>query len=214
VPGCRGNYDDKEKISVFTFPIDPTKRNLWLSKIPRADFQPTTQSAVCARHFSEQFIVRSDSVTRPDGSVLTVERTRPKLSDDAYPSVFPNCPSYLSEEPPTKRRKPEERRAEAVHRDECAFNAYLECDQITNFSQFSKEFKDRTTGTGENTWMYRLQAEQSTTGSSDVTPAYWSMYKIHDAGSNTTPTLVAAIRIFADLHVEVFSDRDNTGIGK
>ena len=209
VPGCRGNYDANEKISVFSFPSDSQKRNLWLSKIPREDFQPTAQSVVCAKHFSEQFIVRSDSVTRPDGSVLVVERTRLKLRDDAYPSIFPNCPSYLSEEPPTKRRKPEERLAEAQHRDECAFNAYLQQDKITSFSDFSSDLKDHLT---DQMWMYRLHNANST--ATGQCSAYWSLYRIHDACSTTKPMLLAAIRIFADMHVEIFTDSENTGIGK
>ena len=145
VPGCRGNYSSAEKVSVFKFPKDPTRKSLWLSKIHCADFVPSAESVVCARHFDEQFIVRIDSVTRPDGSVLTVPRDNVKLRDDAYPTVFPNCPSYLSEEPPKKRRKPEERRAK--QRDECAFSEFMEKDRITDFSVFSREVKNRADNT-------------------------------------------------------------------
>ena len=74
VPNCRGNYSSTDKVSVFLFPRDPTRRALWLSKIPRA------------KHFDEQFIVKIDYVTRPDGSVLTVPRDKVKLRDDAYPT--------------------------------------------------------------------------------------------------------------------------------
>ena len=86
VPNCRGNYSSTDKVSVFLFPRDPTRRALWLSKIPRADFVPSGESVVCAKHFDEQFIVKIDSVTRPDGSVLTVPRDKVKLRDDAYPT--------------------------------------------------------------------------------------------------------------------------------
>ena len=204
MPGCRGNYDGGEKVSVFAFPSDQTRRNLWLSKIPRADFQPTAQSVVCAQHFSEQFIIRTDSATRPDGSVLTVERTRPKLSEDAYPSMFPNCPSYLSEEPPKKRKRPEKRREEVQQRDECAFTAYLQRDKINSFAEFSSDMKCHLPA--HDTWLCRFHDSGA--------DSYWSLYRIHDSSINTKPTFVSAIRICADLHVEIFTDKENTGIGK
>ena len=82
---------------------------LWLSKIPRTDFVPSERAVVCINHFAEHFVVTVDSVKRPDGTILTVERAKPMLTDDAYPSIFPNCPSYLSEEPPSKRKNPLDR---------------------------------------------------------------------------------------------------------
>ena len=118
MPNCRGNCNGAEKVSVFRFPDDSEKRRLWLKKIHREDnFEPTRNSVVCIKHFSEQFIVRFDSVKRDDGSVLTVERSVPKLTNDAYPSLLPNCPSYLSEDPPEKRKRPDKRRAEMEERD-------------------------------------------------------------------------------------------------
>jgi len=48
----------------------------------------TEHTVVCEKHFSPTFIVRVDSVTRGDGSVLSVPRKIPKLTVDAYPSFF------------------------------------------------------------------------------------------------------------------------------
>lgn len=201
VPQCRGNYDETEKISVFKFPSDPEKRNTWIRKIPRANFQPTSQSVVCAKHFADQYLIKSDSATRPDGTILTVERTRPKLSEDAYPSIFSNCPSYLSVEPPAKRKKPDERRAEVQKRDENAFSDWMKADNISSFSDFSNGMKDHV---GDK-WLYRLHSGAS---NNDLTTemSYWSFYKINDIPSTklTKPTLVSTIRVFTDMHVEVF----------
>ncbi|GFO47737.1 THAP domain containing protein [Plakobranchus ocellatus] len=116
VPGCKSNYDSqKEAVSTFCFPTDPEKRKLWLQKIGRSgesaepQFEPTKHTAVCVKHFREKFIVRTSSATRPDGSILTVPRAIPKLSDDALPSIFPNLPSHTTHEPPTKGELPVER---------------------------------------------------------------------------------------------------------
>ena len=73
VPGCRGNYAGGEKVSVFAFPKDRLQQDLWLKKIPRKDYQITKNSVVCEKHFSEQFVIRIDCATRPDGSVLSVK---------------------------------------------------------------------------------------------------------------------------------------------
>ena len=219
VPGCRGNYDANEKVSVFKFPSEPEKRDLWLRKIPRVDYQPSRNSFVCVRHFSDQFIIKTDSVTRSDGTVLSVERTRPKLTPDAYPSIFtnPSCPSYLTAEPPVKRRKPDQRREELQKRDENAFSEWLETDKINCFSDFSTGVKERLAKT--TTWLCRLHsyerpsASSSTAtvgtgvaaeGSSSVSESYWSFYFITD-NSNTIPSLASTFRVFSDMHVEVFA---------
>nr|CAH7760647.1 unnamed protein product [Callosobruchus chinensis] len=115
VPGCKNNYNSSKKeqgnVSVFTFPKDIERRNQWLKCIHREDFIPSDHSVVCIDHFEEKFIVRKDTATRPDGSVLTVDRKRLKLSPDAFPTRFPNQPKYLSVELPPKRRDPAERAA-------------------------------------------------------------------------------------------------------
>lgn len=211
VPGCRGNYDKSESISVFSFPNDTDRRRLWVSKIPRADFEPTRQSVVCAKHFSSKFVLTTNSATRPDGSVLTIERLIPKLTDDAFPSIFPNCPSYLSVEPPAKRKTPEDRRAEVQQRDDQSFTNYLDEDKIVNFQVFSTKFQDQVKS-NLSLWMFRLHHTKSTStiSSSERTgqsAAYWSFYRIIDCSDTSKPTLVSTIRVFDDLHVEVFTNR-------
>lgn len=44
-----------------------------------------------------------------DGSVISYDRKVPVLTNDAFPSLFPNLPSYLSSDPAPKRKDPEER---------------------------------------------------------------------------------------------------------
>jgi len=68
-------------------------------------------------HFDEQFTIRSDSATQPDGTILSVQRKIMKLMHDTYHSGFDNCPSHSSSKPATKRKKPEERRVEQGLRD-------------------------------------------------------------------------------------------------
>ena len=72
------------------------KLNRWLRCIPRQGLEVTECTVICIKHFSPHFIMREDSVKRPDGSILTVQRSRPKLTPDAYPSLFENCPDLTT----------------------------------------------------------------------------------------------------------------------
>jgi hypothetical protein len=78
--------------------------------IPRDNLQISESTVVCEKHFAPDFIIRIDTATRPDGSVLTVPRKNPKLAADAYPTNFPNLPSYLSQPPPVNRKTTDDRR--------------------------------------------------------------------------------------------------------
>lgn len=119
VPGCVSNYYQKLKpaVGVFIFPKDAAKREKWLKSIHRSDFVPSKRSAVCIKHFDERYIVREDSVTRPDGTVLTVKREKLKLTPDAVPTIFFNQPKYLTTELPPVRKDPSARREEIKRRE-------------------------------------------------------------------------------------------------
>ncbi|GIX67310.1 hypothetical protein CEXT_741321, partial [Caerostris extrusa] len=105
VPCCRSNYDPTVYISCFQFPKEEDRRNLWLKKINRKDYSPSSKNAiVCIKHFSEKFVITEDHAVRDNGSVLTVKRIYPKLTPDAYSSIFPNQPAYLSSDPVSKEK--------------------------------------------------------------------------------------------------------------
>ncbi|KAF8789420.1 hypothetical protein HNY73_007358 [Argiope bruennichi] len=96
VPGYNSNYNNTDNyVSSFTFPKDEVRKSQWVKSINRADFIPSSTAVVCIKHFSSKFIIKEDRVIRDDGSELVVQRQIPKLSHDAYPSIFPNQPSYL-----------------------------------------------------------------------------------------------------------------------
>ncbi|GIY66236.1 THAP-type domain-containing protein [Caerostris extrusa] len=104
VPCCRSNYDPTVYISSFQFHKEEHRRNLWLLKINRKDYSPSKNAVVCIKHFSEKFVITEDHAIRDDGSVLTVKRIHTNLIPDAYPSIFPNQPAYLSSDPVSKEK--------------------------------------------------------------------------------------------------------------
>ncbi|XP_046681773.1 uncharacterized protein LOC124368575 [Homalodisca vitripennis] len=118
VPGCDSNYKDDGRIAVFKFPNDVKFRQQRLRSIHRKDVVSSKSSVVCIKHFDECYLVRENSVTRPDGSVLTVKRDRVKLTPNAVPTIFKNQPSYLSVNLPQLRNPPETRENEMLRRQE------------------------------------------------------------------------------------------------
>ncbi|GIY58853.1 THAP-type domain-containing protein [Caerostris extrusa] len=155
VPCCRSNYDPTVYISCFQFPKEEGRRNLWLKKINRKDYSPSSKNAVCIKHFSEKFVITEDHAVRDDGSVLTVKRIYPKLTPDAYPSIFPNQPAYLSSDPVSKRKTPSQRRNEMLKRDRKKFTDWCLKDIIKTFDDFLKEFPTKLT----KEWVFIVQED-------------------------------------------------------
>ena len=198
-PGCNGNYNDQNKVSVFTFPLkDQERLRFWLKKIPR-DIVPTKQTVLCERHFCcDEFIIRYDSVKRPDGSILTMKRDVPKLRNDAYPHIFTNqenttvtVPSNLSSSIPSnvsKRRCPEERNREMIERDDIRFETARNIDFIQTHDNF---FTNYISYVSEDVWTIKKNTDTR-------------LVSFFHLIVEPVPQLSCVIRIDQHLHVEVF----------
>jgi hypothetical protein len=160
---CTGSYDaasdrPREKLSVFHFPADVALRDKWYKSVPRNPEEYKNNKrppVVCGKHFSTEFIVREDKVTRSDGTVLSVLRKKPKLTENAYPTIFPNAPSYQSSEPPRKRKTPVDRRQEMSRRDEQRFNDWMASDRIESFDEMSDKIDDLSKRYLESKWIIK-----------------------------------------------------------
>lgn len=108
-PNCEmGLASRKRKFSIFRPPKDEELLAKWRRAVPRADRTMTVDDGLCERHFEERFIVRKwEAVTSSGVKLLDVDRGRPKLTDDAVPTLWPNCPKYLSRvsKPPRIRKE-------------------------------------------------------------------------------------------------------------
>ncbi|GIY02748.1 hypothetical protein CEXT_169351 [Caerostris extrusa] len=103
---AESNYDQQFTFLVFKLPKEEDRRNLWLKKINRKDyFTGSKNTVVCIKHFSEKFVITEDHAIRDDGSILTCERIYPKLTPDAYPSIFQICYILPSDLPLYRKRK-------------------------------------------------------------------------------------------------------------
>ncbi|GBM25291.1 hypothetical protein AVEN_45921-1 [Araneus ventricosus] len=141
VLGCNSHYNNTDNdVSLFTFPKDAKRKNQWVKSINRADFIPSSTAIVCIKHFSSQFIIKEDRVVRHDGRELVISRKIWKLTNDAYPSIFPNQPSYISHEPSTSRKSPSEWITALKLRDEQNFEEWCTNDTVNSFEIFQETY--------------------------------------------------------------------------
>lgn len=144
--GCRSNYDDESNYTtVFTFPKDTERKELWIRKVSRDNFTPSSTSVVCIKHFEERFIIREDRIRRDDGTELVVPRDKITLSKDAFPTIFESLPTYLSTALPPKRKLPEERHQEMLDRDEEKFKKWCQEDKIPSFAELAEKAHSKAT---------------------------------------------------------------------
>lgn len=99
---------------MFRFPKDAERKELWTRQIQRLDVQPNPNSTVCEKHFREEFVIRFDSLKRQDGTVFSVKRVIPKLTQDAYHSLLLEFPSHTK-----KRNVNKSKKAQAQSKTSC-----------------------------------------------------------------------------------------------
>ena len=102
VPGCRNNYKDagvpdSPYVPVFKLPTGPLERvQTWLRAIHRENISDDRTIFVCVKHFREEDIIKKFQILQPEGNYDSIPQKKYKLSYDAIPCIFPNCPFYLS----------------------------------------------------------------------------------------------------------------------
>lgn len=96
VPRCNTGYKScEQKFSLFSAPKDEARLKLWRHAIPRKDRILKASDHVCERHFEPRFVSKTWTAEY-NGNVLVSTPRRACLSDDAVPSIFPDCPAHLS----------------------------------------------------------------------------------------------------------------------
>src|SRR6195952_266491 len=193
VPGCKSNYQSNSSvghITTFSFPNDPVKKNKWLSAIHREEnFQVTKHFCVCIKHFTDRHFIKEDSMQRADGTFLVLPRKIPKLTEDAFSTIFPNLPSYLSDTLPPKRKNPEERRKSLDNRSEALFEQWTEKDIIASFNDFCSYFLQKDLR-GFN---FKIVEDQCV-----------FFYKVELSPDLLFPKISVGLKILKNLAIEVF----------
>ena len=158
VPNCRSGLSTQglakvaaeQNISFHKFPLKSPAVLVkkWLLKISRSDFVPTIHSKVYSLHF-----LNSDYRESTDCNKNRKRKRAGKglqnrmLKADAYPSVFPNYPSYLSKKKSPKKRKSAlkatgtARRQLADERQEEVITEYLSQDELKGLDDLKQRLK-------------------------------------------------------------------------
>lgn len=63
--------------------------------IPRKNWEPIANSAVCIKHFHECDIIKADT-WESNGEIKQIPLRYPKLKAEAIPNIFNNLTKYLS----------------------------------------------------------------------------------------------------------------------
>ncbi|XP_075725554.1 uncharacterized protein LOC142767546 isoform X2 [Rhipicephalus microplus] len=109
-PGRNSNYAHGPKARVYRFAMDADQKTAWTRAIPRKDSASTKYTVVCEKHFhTSDFVTTSTYQHEKSGRVLEVPLQLRRLKPGAIPSLFPNCPSYLSRPTTVVRGGPEEK---------------------------------------------------------------------------------------------------------
>ena len=92
-------------LHVHKFPRNLERKQSWISKVPLKDFVPNTSSVICSAHFEEG----AYKVEREDSNMRRAENKQNQLlvkvlKNDAIPTIWPNCPAYLTKTSTPKRQ--------------------------------------------------------------------------------------------------------------
>lgn len=107
IPGCLtgspGNPKPKD-ISLFSFPNEGSPaRDIWIKIVSklRINWKINNSSRICSKHFRPEDYgkISADKRARSENS----SKLQSQLTSDAYPSIFPDLPSYLNLNVPKKR---------------------------------------------------------------------------------------------------------------
>ena len=99
-PNCRSGYKEENMIDISMHKF----RGRWKEKFPRGgDWKVTKNTIICSKHFTDNdFVMISLDKTTSRARKGTSLLKHRYLKKDASPSIFPNCPQYLSKKTPVR----------------------------------------------------------------------------------------------------------------
>ena len=101
VPNCRTGYGLKKARNLNLFRIPESDFKIFEKAIPRANFKISHSTRICSLHFDSSCFDYSSTDTNPSRTKSTLKN--PRLKTGSVPTIFPNCPSYLSRPVPSSR---------------------------------------------------------------------------------------------------------------
>ena len=196
VPGCKSGYKnvDMRGVSMFTF------REEWRGKISRANgWKFTANNGICSKHFVEEDIVREATTANSRGRRKKKGDSLLKsyVKSDAYPTIFPGCPSHLTKKRASRRKSntsASERIAAANKRNEERKQKELEADTISTIEEISSQFKNKI--------LDKTKLESSP--SIVVTDHEVVIYKIHVINGDLKPAVKYSVTIDSNFSFQCY----------
>lgn len=101
VPACKSGYKSNDErsstsVSFHAFPSDEKYKELWIKAIPRKDCVFGKYSRVCSKHFYYSDFQHTSLDSNPTRKKKKKTLTLRLLKSTAVPSIFNNCPMYLT----------------------------------------------------------------------------------------------------------------------
>ncbi|XP_043476021.1 THAP domain-containing protein 5-like [Leptopilina heterotoma] len=152
-PNCKSGYKSEKsdrKIHFFSVPMGKENLEKWQRAILRENFAIRPGQVVCEKHFRPEDILWKREVKDPSGKVMaSMDYKIPRLKKGIVPSIFPNCPKYLTKivkerKPPTQRDK------EPLNSTHSSNTKSLEKDDLTKAENFSSNSKILSPNIEEN----------------------------------------------------------------
>jgi len=121
---------------LFSFPSDPEKRAIWVSKVPRQNWKPSASAKLflCEKHFHHEDIVTSskDSNPRRKRKRKSDNLMEKRLRDGAMPCIWPNVAAHKIPTPrPTKCTTSSARKELSDKREEEIVKKKISLDSFT-----------------------------------------------------------------------------------
>ena len=89
IKGCNSRRDKNSSSKKSFFTAYTTDLFIsWSNVLSHKNIKLTKKSTICELHFKADDIVREDAFPQ-DGTVIYIKRTKPKLKEEAVPSIFP-----------------------------------------------------------------------------------------------------------------------------
>lgn len=137
IVGCRSNYTTAEVNTVFSFPKDVDLRKRWIKFVNRQDWEPTTSSYICKKHFEPKYFKKGENNKR----YRLIKKLKPvptiyNPSDDVIQSSSTSS-SLISPASMVRVSIPRKSRRKRIFQEE-QYETFLADDSIKTLSNVNK----------------------------------------------------------------------------
>ena len=177
VVNCRSNYSGQEPTTVFSFPKDEDIRKRWVKFVNRKDWQPTSSSYICKKHFEPKYYKKGENNKhhRLNKNMKPV----PTIFDPSNATIQSSSASHITSPVSVPRKSPRKR----VFQEE-QYETFFANDLIKEFNDINEDLSPLG---------YSFKQHDD----------HVIFYKLVD-NEMSVPEVTECIRVDKELHVKLF----------